>query len=194
MLTELKIINAMLASKGIAPLTSNDTRHPSYTTAAGALETTNSSIQSLGWWYNKTILTLAPNTAGEIVLPSNTLHADPTDRSHKLSIRGGRLYDRAGRTYAIGQAVKVAYVELIPVSDLPPTAWEYLRARAVYEFYLDGDGSNPKLGEYLRKRNEAYVAVRGEDLRNKDINYFDGGSFEQLHRGYRGNRLPLSDT
>jgi len=194
MLTELEIINAMLASTGTAPLTTNDTQHPFYVKAGYKLSIVNHAIQSKGWWFNKTTRTLNPDANGEIVLPSNTMHADPVDRRDRLTIRGTRLYDLKNATYSLNRSVELVFVDLVPIIDLPPTAGEYLTSRAVYEFYRDEDGNQPKLGEYKQARDNAWVEFKAEHLRNADVNYFDGASFAQMQRGVRTRRLPISDN
>lgn len=190
MLTEIEIINAMLASTGTAPLTSNDTSHPFYIKARNKLTYVNRQIQAKGWWFNRTHITLPPNVSGEVILPSNTLHADPVDTTLDLVVRAGKLYDLANRTHVISKDVEIVFVELVDIEDLPPTVGEYLMARAVYEFYRDEDGNQPKLGTYNQARIDAFVLFKGEHLRNADVNYFRGTSHAQISRGVRGRRFP----
>ena len=194
MLTELEIINAMLAATGTAPLTTNDTTHPFYIKASNKLALVNREIQGKGWWFNRTKRTLVQDVNGEIILPNNTLHCDPYNRHDKLVMRGTKLYDLENATYTVNRDVEVIFVDLVTVANLPPVAGEYLKARAVYEFYRDEDGNQPKLGEYKSARNEAWVEFKAEHLRNADVNFFDGASFAQMQRGVRARRLPLSDT
>jgi hypothetical protein len=190
MLTELEIINAMLASTGTAPLTTNDTQHPFYVKANNKLQAVNRKVQSKGWWFNRGVRTLNPDVNGRVVLPSNTLHADPVDAEDGLTIRGTTLYDINKATDVLDRSVEIVFVELVPLTQLPPAAGEYIDARAVYEFYRDEDGVMPKLGEYKQERDAAWVRMKSEHLKNADVNYFRGAAFAQMQRGYRGNRLP----
>jgi hypothetical protein len=190
MLTELDIINEMIVSTGTAPLTTNDTQHPFYVKADQKLQAVNRKIQSKGWWFNRGPRTLQPDVNGRVILPSNTLHADPVDETDHLTMRGTALYDLNTGTDILNRAVDIVFVELIPITQLPPTAGEYLAARATYEFYRDNDGVMPKLGEYKQSRDEAWIMMKAEHLKNADVNFFRGTSFAQMQRGYRGNRLP----
>lgn len=194
MLTELDIINAMLASTGTAPLTSNDTQHPSYVKARNKLTLVNQEVQGIGWWFNKGTRTLIPNADGELVLPSTTLHADPVSRADKVTIRGTRMYDLHEASYELHRSIVIYFVDLVPYTDLPPTAGGYIRSRAVYEFYIDEDGNQPKLDKYLRARDEAWIAFKGENLKNADVNFYDGASFALLQRGVRSRRLPVTTS
>lgn len=194
MLTRLQIINEMVVSTGTAPLTSNDVLHPLYIKANNKLEVVNEAAQGVGWWFNTSSRTLSPDVGGEITVPSTTLHADPVDTSSKLVVKGTKLFDRDTATTVIGKAVKVKFVDKWLIEELPPAAAAYIKARAVYEFYRDEDGNEPKLSNYRAERDTAWVTLKGENLKNADVNFFAGGSAAQLARGYRGGRgLPLSD-
>lgn len=190
MLTELEIINAMLASTGTAPLTTNDTQHPFYVKANNKLSAVNRKVQSKGWWFNRGKRTLNPDVNGRVILPSNTLHADPVDTDDHVVIRGTTLYDIENATDILSRSIDIVFVDLVPIIQLPPAAGEYIEARAVYEFYRDEDGVMPKLGEYKSERDAAWVRMKNEHLKNADVNFFKGASFAQMQRGYRGNRLP----
>lgn len=190
MLTRLQIINEMVVSTGTAPLTANDVRHPLYIKANNKLEVVSDAIQSTGWWFNTSVRTLTPNVSGEIILPTTALHVDPVSTASKYILRGGKLYDNGNATYVIGTAVKVKFVDRWPIEELPPHAAAYIKARAVYEFYRDEDGNEPKLSNYRAERDTAWVALKGEHLKSADINFFDGASAAQMARGYRGGRLP----
>lgn len=194
MLTRLQIINEMVVSTGTAPLTSNDVLHPLYIKANNKLEVVNEAAQGTGWWFNTSKRTLNPNVGGEIPLPSTTLHCDPVDTSSKLIMRGNRMYDNQNATFVIGKAVQVKFIDKWPIEELPPAAGAYIKARAVYEFYRDEDGNEPKLSNYRAERDTAWVVMKGEHLKNADLNFFDGVSAAQMARGYRGGRLPLSDA
>lgn len=193
MLTKLDIINDMLASTGTAPLTANDTSHPLYIKADNKLTKLNIEFQSKGWWFNRATRTLAQNVSGEVVLPSTTLHADPVDRTSRFVRRGTKLYDPENATYVLDTDVEVKFVELLDVTNLPPSAQAYLNALAVHRFYLDEDGGRLKLAEYKEARSEAWVALKAEELRNADVNFFNGHSAAQMSRGTYSSRLPLTD-
>jgi hypothetical protein len=193
MLTTLKIINEMVASTGTAPLTASDTSHPFYVKANNKLETVNREVQSQGWWFNKARRKLLQNIDGEVVIPTNTLHCDPVDRNLKYVIRGTRLYDLNNATFMLDRDVEVWFVDLVEIADLPPSAGEYIRAKAVYDFYLNEDGNALKVGEYKSAMLSAWVSFKGEHLKNADVNWFDGTSIAQQRRGTRGRRLPFQD-
>lgn len=195
MLTELDIINEMLASTGTAPLTTNDDQHPYYKKADRKLKKVSRDIQSKGWWFNAGPRTLRLNLDNEIALPSKRLHVDPQVTSKNYVIRGNRLYNVAEGTFKFDSEVVVNFVEIVDVEDLPPPAANYVQARAVYEYYRDNDGNAAKLSTYRDDRNEAWVEFKREHLKNADMNYFSGTSYAQMARR-RGviRRLPVTDA
>lgn len=196
MLTELDIINDMLASTGTAPLTSNDYRHPAYKKANQKLERVMLKVQAKGWWFNKSKRTFKINSDGEIILPSNTLHADPVRKSDNYIVRRGKLFQPDLRSFVFDGDVQVWFVENLSIDDMPPTAAEYIRAKAVYDYYLDAGGTEPKLSKYENAKMEAWVDFKDEHLKNADLNFFDGTSQQERGRGYwyRNNRLPVTDS
>jgi len=193
MLTKLDIINQMLAATGTAPLTTNDTTHPFYIKAESKLNIVTRTVQAQGWWFNRAKRTLNPDIAGEVILPSTTLSVDPVDTSSTFTQRGGKLYDPEDATFIIGVAVKVILIDEVEISDLPYEAADYIRGRAVYEFFRDEDGGGTKLRDYRDERDTAWIALKGANLRFSDLNVFNGTSFMQMQRGYRGHGLPVTD-
>lgn len=191
MLTELDVINEMLAAVGMAPVTAQDTRHPSYTKASNKLKTISNKVQNLGLWFNTTYPTLRLNTSGEIVLPSGTLHCDPVNTKVNAAKRGARLFNLDAQSFVFTQEVKVKLVTQLELPDLPETAKQYIKDSARYEFYLDEDGTEPKLSNLRNAQQIAWTLFYREHLRNKDVNYFDGpNAANNLARGRSRLRLP----
>lgn len=191
MLTKLDIINQMLASTGTSPLTSNDTNHPFYMKAASKLDIVSNSVQARGWWFNRRTHTLRPNTDGEIVIPSTALHADPINTAQHFVIRGRRLFNTANGSFNIGQEVAVNLIDHVALEELPVLALDHIRCRAVHEFYRDAGGSADRQAAYYDERQMSLFALKSEELRNADVNWFAGKSAQALARGVRHNRLPL---
>lgn len=174
MLTELQVVNSMLSAAGLAPVNSEDSLHPNYLKASGTLNIISNQVQNLGLWFNTTYPTLALSTTGEIILPQNTLHCDPTDSTVNAAKRGNRLYNLDAQSYIHTAAVEVKLVLELDFDELPSSAQQYIRAVGRHEYYLDEDGTNPKLDRLDSARKEAWTQLYREHLRNRDTNYFDG--------------------
>lgn len=191
MLTQLDIINDMLASTGTAPLTASDNRHPAYLKASNTLNRVSGAVQNLGLWFNTTYPELLPNTSGEVIVPNGTLSADPLDRKKDYSFRGSKLYNIKTRSFNIGEKVRVKLVSKLSFNEMPNTALEYIRAKAKLEFYIDEDGVDPKLTRYTQLMQVAWTELYREHLRNRDTNYFDGPNMANNYRRNSGPaRLP----
>jgi len=172
--THLSVINAMLASIGTSALTANDTAHPSYIAANAKYEEVDYEFQSSGWWFNRTIETLSQNGAGEVPFATNAMHVDPYDQTKIYVMRNGKLFNLTDATYIISADVKCRVVYQLPYEEVPASVQAYLRAKARHDFYLDQDGSEPKLTRYARMAESAWDAVSREHLKNADVNMLRG--------------------
>jgi len=173
--SKLDVINGMLASTGTDPLTANDTNHPSYIKALAKFDEVNDAWQGMGWWFNTTSPIIAPTTGDEIVFASDVLHIDPLLTDKNYVKRGNRLYDMDNETFTITESVECHVVRLKDYTDLPPPAQAYLLAHARYEYFLDEDGSRPKLDKYEEAMGRAWAFFQREHLKNADVNIFKGG-------------------
>jgi hypothetical protein len=176
MLTELDVINSMLAATGTLPVTATDTTHPSYVKARVKLDEVIGAVQKLQLWFNSASRTLTPNVENIIYLPADTLNADPYDRSKNYVKRGARLFDMDNNTYEITEAVVVKLTQNVPWEDISETAIYYIKDKARYEYYLDEDGTDPKLTKYETAMHQSWAELYREHLRNRDTNIFDGSS------------------
>ncbi len=173
-ISKLSVINAMLASIGMSALTANDTAHPSYILALAKYDEVDSEFQSDGWWFNRTITTLLQNSEGEVPFALNAVHVDPYDRSKLYVMRNLKLYNLTDATYIIGADVKVRIVYQLPYEETPPVVQHYIKAKARHDFYVDQDGSEPKLTRYARMAAAAWDRVTAEHLKNADVNSLEG--------------------
>lgn len=170
MTTRLEIINAMLGVNGESPVSDADSTDPAAIQASNVLSRVDRKVQSRGWWFNKEDMTLSPNLTGEVILPQNTLSADPTDTKSQYVKRGTRLYDRENNTYNINKDVKCTVVLQLDIDDLPETAAQYISDKAVKEHYRNDDGDIPKVKELKEDEAESYAYLQREHLANEDVN------------------------
>lgn len=185
MFTRLDIINEMIVSTGARPLTAEQTRHPLYMKAEKLLNRVRASVQSVGLWFNTECREIVPQSSGEIIVPQGCIKADPADRHYNLTLRGYRMYDLSEGTYEIGEKVRLRMIFAVPIEDMPRAAQEYIRAKAVYEFYLNEDGADPKLSNYRNERDVGWQILYREHLRNRQANIFDNPdhTVTKLRRG-----------
>jgi len=185
MYTRLDIINEMIVSTGARPLTAEQNRHPLYMKAEQLLDRVQASVQSLGLYFNTEVRVITQQSNGEVIVPQGCIKADPTDRRCNLTLRGRKMYDLDTGSFEIGQDVRLKMIFKLDLEDMPLSAQEYIRAKAVFEFYLNEDGADPKLSNYRNERDRGWQAMYREHLRNRQQNVFDNPSnaITSLRRG-----------
>jgi len=188
-LTQLEAINAMLASLGMTALTANDSAHPRYVQALAKLTEVDRELQSQGWWFNKTVVTLLQDVGGEVPFSSDVIHCDPTDVNKLYVMRELKLYDLVNATFTIDADVEVNIVYQLPFVELPPLAKIHLKDRARHDFYVDQDGSEPKLSNYAKLAAMSWVKFKQEHNKNQDTNFFVGGHGMWFRQSYHPNNI-----
>lgn len=169
--SRLDIINAMLAVNGESPVTSADSTDPAAVQASNALTRVDKKVQARGWWFNEEDILLSPSSStGQIVLPSNTLSADPVDSRSLYIQRGTRLYDKKNNTYSISEPVNTSLILLLDIDELPEIAAAYINDKAVKEYYTDDDGDEQKIRNLERRESESFAYLQREHLANSDVN------------------------
>lgn len=185
MYTRLDIVNEMIVSTGARPLTAEQNRHPNYMKAEKLLYRVTASVQSLGLYFNTEVREITKQSNGEVIVPQGCIKADPTDRRCNLTLRGSKMYDLDTGTFEIDQDVRLKMIFKLDLEEMPLRAQEYVRAKAVFEFYLNEDGSDPKLSNYRNERDRGWQTLYREHLRNRQANIYDNHSntVTQLRRG-----------
>ena len=186
MFTKLEIINEMLSSTGARPLLAESNRHPLYMKAERKLVRVTQTVLALSLWFNTEVRVLEPQTTGEIQVPINCIKADATDRSWNITLRGNRIYCLNAASYKLNKPIRLRMAFNLEWEEIPTVAQDYIRARAVYEFYLDEGGADPKLANYRTERNEAWSAMYREHIRSSKFNMFDNPSntVSKVRKGY----------
>ena len=194
MTTKLEIMNAMLAVNGEAAVSSATSTDPSAIQASNALDRIDKKVQSRGWWFNKENILLSPSVStGEVILPANTLSADPVDSNSAYVKRGSTLYDTTNNTTQIEEAVNTTLVLQLPIEDLPETAAAYIMDKAVKEYYEDDDGDEQKAKRLEKREAESFAYLQREQLANADVNIRCSTLGLQLLKETHSNR-PRIDT
>ena len=185
MYSRLDIINEMIVSTGARPLTAEQSRHPLYMKAEQLLDRVQASVQAVGLWFNTEVRDIEPQSNGEVIVPQGCIKADPVDRHCNLTLRSSKMYNLDTGNFEVGETVRLKMIFEIALEDMPLAAQEYIRAKAVYTFYLNEDGADPKLGNYRNERDLGWQTLYREHLRNRQVNIFDNASnaVTSLRRG-----------
>jgi hypothetical protein len=136
--TKLEAINVMLTAIGESPvntITSSTTTDVSI--AIQILDNVSREVQSVGWHFNTdTNYLLAKNSSDQIVLPSNCLRVDNSNKDADLDLveRNRKLWDRENHTYTITKDIRVNITWFLEFTELPETARRYITIRAARIF------------------------------------------------------------
>lgn len=186
MYSRLQVVNAMIVSTGMRPFAEQNPNHPLYFKA----DTLRSSIQAqvcgIGLYFNTETRDFdADPITGEIILPTECVKADPVDGNINLTLRNGKMWDLDNATYEIGKTVRMRTIWDLPFEEIPLYGQEYIRARCVYQFYLDEDGVEPKLSNYRAERDMWWQMLYREHLNNVQANIYGNprNAINQMRKG-----------
>ncbi|MDG1314169.1 MAG: hypothetical protein P8P29_01425 [Flavobacteriaceae bacterium] len=188
----LDLINSMLATTGTAKLSAEDTSHPNYVTADDILSNVLEEFASRPLWFNTTRRTLAANSDGKVVVPSNALSCDPVDTALDYAIRGQYLFDLSNYTDVINAPVDVEIVAELSLEDMPPIARQFVRAAARLQYYVDQDGSGTKVQVYaqvLANKEQELVLL---NMKHTDANFFRGKAYASFATRRTAYDLPFT--
>jgi hypothetical protein len=104
-----------------------------------AIDSASLDVQMTGWTFNTVkCAVIDPTPDGQIILPSNCLKVRSARYYgyDRYVFRGGKLWDPRGRTFIIGESVKVDMVEALEFSELSAAFRKWVTARAARAFAL----------------------------------------------------------
>lgn len=196
-MTELDVLNEMLATMGEAPLNQIDEDHPYVAAGKRFLATSNRRVQGAGWWFNKEVLTLQPDATSKFVyVPLDIISCDADEGycRYRYIQRGTRLYDLSNGSYEINErTVRVFVIRLIPFEDLPPAAQDAVALDAVLAFQENYDADQQKTVQVTMKAGRAMMQLNSEHTRQVNANYIHNtsvGAKLSVVTPYGSSRLP----
>lgn len=185
-LAEIDVVNDCLSTMGEAPLNSIQADHPLVASAIKLLREANARIQSPGWWFNREVVTLRPDTrTGNILLPADFLSVDPRDREQKYTQRGNRLYDLSRQSVNFDSEVAVAIVRLIPFKDLPWVAQDLIRSATLIRFLESYDADEIRIQQVNQDYAMAYRECQNEHTRFNRPNVLASGGVARRRAAIR---------
>ena len=195
-MTELDIINAMLAAVGSNGVTSTIGRHPQLMKAAPILSRFNNAIQGDGHWFNTDYkLALSKDSNSEFVVPQATLKCDTSVRREPYVRRGRRMYDPQANTYAIAaDELLVDVVIRLDYEDLPLSMLEFLTSKSIYHMVLNSEITATEIQARKDAMDTAELAFNRERLRQHDVTLRDNPDYITIIAGIRGGTRNLSSN
>lgn len=173
-LTQLDVVNDMLACLGELPVNSLEEGHPMVPTAIRTLAIANTREQSKSWWFNRELTDILPDLAGNIYLPNDVLKVDPQIRNLQYVQRGRRLYKpyepNLAAKYTFDKKVTVWLVREIPYDDCPITAQMLISYSAQLDFMKSYEADAQKFQQVQSLYMDALRTINSEHTRAQDSN------------------------
>ena len=189
--TQLDVVNEMLGLLGERRVNSLDLDHPLVSSGVNFLRVANAREQGRGWWFNTEVVSLSPDIAGRIAVPSDVLQLDPSDPCLKYAQRGNALYNLAPLPGAsptvFTQAVICGLIRLVPFEDLPTVAGLFVSTSAKLDFLIALDGDDSKINNLGKQRREAQIGLNAEHIGSVDANLLYNPSLQATRGSLRGN-------
>ena len=179
--TKLEAVNSMLSTIGEAPVNSLTSGLVDAETAETILNEVSRSVKAHGWNFNsEPDYTVAADTSGNVVLPTEIIRADLANsetkyRSSKQEYvqRGSKMYDKIKHSFNIGKALKLDVVVLLDFEICPEVARRYIAVKAARIFQERVVGSDSLSAMNRNDEQEALFALQEMEGDNGDYNIFD---------------------
>lgn len=179
--TKLEAVNSMLSTIGEAPVNSLSSGLVDAETAETVLNEVSRDVQSTGWNFNsEPDYTIAADSEGNVVLPSEIVRADLANSETKLRSakneyvqRGNKMYDKIKHTFNIAKSLKLDVVVLLDFETLPEVARRYIAVKASRLFQERVVGSDTLSAMNRQDEQTALFALREMEGDNGDYNIFD---------------------
>jgi hypothetical protein len=185
--TELDAVNAMLASIGESSVADIDSSFEDAAIARDLLRRISRQFQLKGWTFNTDEgATLAPNTDGEIVVPSSTLKMEPLG-GEKYVLRGFKVYDRVNRTTIFTTSFTANLTTLLPWDELPEAARQFLYMRGARRFQDFMGNDNELRRIQAADEQSAWAAFLDYEAEQAQYNAFTANTTLQRMRQYRNS-------
>lgn len=168
-LSRLDVVNDMLAGLGELPVNALDEGHPMVPTAIRVLDIANAREQTKGWWFNRELTDLVPDTDGFIYLPNDTLKVAPQSRTVNVVQRGRRLYKpydtSASNKYVFDKTMRMWLVREVPFDDLPASASMFISYSSQIDFMKSYEADPQKFQQLMLLYKDSLITLTSEHTR-----------------------------
>lgn len=172
-ITKLDIVNACIKTMGETKLNTLEEDHPYKDDALDLIERVHKDVSSLALWFNTEWIKLIPQaTSKYIMVPTDVLKLDPVPQcgAGRVTSRGRRLYDVNRNKYEFNGPVTVKVARLLDFEDCAYEAQAFIRDDTILRFQGDFDGDNTKYQKILQHRNESWINLKAEHIRQVKAN------------------------
>lgn len=192
MYTKLQLVNACLVATGISTVPTLDNPDVDTDTAIMTVDSALIAVLKKGWWFNtehKWLLT--PSTQGEIDIPKGALKILQKDGyTDDLVMRKGKLYSKTKHTFNMRgmypNGIELSFVLWLDIEDIPVSAQQYIRQKAITDTLAQPDGDNDKLTVSQGREFEYMTELQREDVQHTEFNSRKFGSLQAIEAAMFG--------
>ena len=179
----------LLQAAGELRVNTIPSNHPMFLQCQQALNTNITTMQTRGWWFNKYTTSFTTDATGNAPLPANMLSFDARIGYgyDKVILKGTSLINQRTRQPVISQVVRATIIEKWDFQDLPESAAEFITADACLSLAESFDADATKLQTLTTRKQEAYVSLHAEHVRQSAVNMLETPSMH--NKLYRANQL-----
>jgi len=175
MLSELEALNMMLTAADEAPVQSiSQAGHLPLSIAKAILDDTNRTVQSIGWAFNTEYeFPLTKDVDNKIAVAPNVLSIDVDDKWTSVDPiqRGQWLYDRKAHGYTFTSDLTGTVILLLPWSDLPQAARQYIAVKAARAFQVRMQAGDAVFKMTEGDEQAALLALQSYEADTADANF-----------------------
>lgn len=168
---KLDAVNICLSSMGEPTVNSLDGVAVDAQMASNLISETSRSVQSIGWHWNKQIVTLTPSTSNKrIELPNTYLRVDAVDKTIDVVRRGKLLYNITDTTFKFTKPVEVEVIIQLDFRDLPYAAQQYVTMRSARLLQQRLLGNDMLYKFNLQDEQQAWTTLLQDEIDISDLN------------------------
>lgn len=186
---KLEAVNICLSSMGEPTVNSINGAAVDAQMASDLIDETTTSVQSIGWHWNKQKMTLTPSaTTKNIELPENFLRVDAVDHNIDVVRRGNRLFNVTDRSFSFDSSVEVEIVVRLNFNELPYPAAYYIAMRSARLLQQRLLGNDMLYKFNVQDEQQAWTALLQDEIEISDLNMLrDSWSTQSIiQRGWFG--------
>ena len=179
-MTELDAVNIVLPYLGEHTVSTLNSRSPTVSLIQDALKNNAGTLLAEGFWFNKQIRKLYPDTSGIIYTPDSMLALYPTGNT-LFEPRGNKLWDITNSTWYFESEVEALIIDNLLFDELPLYAQETCCYMAAIELYAKDFGVDSTYQLLQQKYQQAALLLRQENLRKSKFNMSKGSKARFRH-------------
>jgi hypothetical protein len=143
-------------------------------TVTNIVDEARKSVLAEGWFFNRSVRTLYPDSLGYIIIPENFISVIGGDDYPNVIVRDHKLFDKETSLYKFDGSVECTVIEDVTLDDIQEVIKKYILAVADMKAYIALVGVDNDLSAKRENVAIAKAEALREESRVIDNNVFSG--------------------